>query len=201
MRTRVIRNLFPVLHLFLATFLAAQNSTPPLNQQGTWDLSVWTAGETGEEITNSFTESKIWSAGFFVGRVLTGEHGWKWLRGNFEYAFGLTPLFETYGNQHLHGWGFDPLLMRWNLALHTSRVSPYIELAGGGLSTNANLPPDNSSSFNFTPRGGGGIYIRTRKRQAIDLACRWSHISNANLGVQNPEFNGIQVSVGYHWFK
>jgi hypothetical protein len=200
MRLRAAGRLLLIPFLFTATFARAQNF-PPSNQKGTWDLNVWTAGETGEEITNSFTEAQIWSAGFFLGRVLTDEHGSKWLRGNFEYAFGLTPVFETYGNQHIHGWGFDPLILRWNLALHTNRLSPYIELAGGGLSTTANLPPDNSSSFNFTPRGGAGIYIRTRKRQALDVACRWSHISNANLGVQNPEFNGIQVSLGYHWFK
>jgi hypothetical protein len=200
MRLRTARPLLLIPSLLLATFAHAQNS-PPSNQQGTWDLSVWTQGETGEEITNSFTEAQIWSAGFFVGRVLTSGHGRKWLRGNFEYAFGLAPVFETYGSQHVHGWGFDPLILRWNLAVHTARISPYVELAGGGLSTNANLPPDNSSSFNFTPRGGAGIYVRTRSRQALDVACRWSHISNANLGVQNPEFNGIQVSVGYHWFK
>ena len=74
-------------------------------------------------------KAQVWSAGFFAGRVLTGEHGKEWLRGNFEYAFGLMPVFETYGNQHIHGWGFDPLILRWNLALHTNRVSPYIELA------------------------------------------------------------------------
>lgn len=199
MRLRTARPLLAISSLLLATFVGAQNLPP--NRQGTWDLNVWTEGETGEEITNSLTEAQIWSAGFFVGRVLTDEHGRKWLRGNFEYAFGLTPVFETYGNQHIHGWGFDPLILRWNFTLHTKRLSPYIELAGGGLSTSANLPPDNSSSFNFTPRGGAGIYIRTRKRQALDVACRWSHISNANLGVQNPEFNGIQISLGYHWFK
>lgn len=199
MRVRATRMLC-LIFLLLTSLAHAQN--PPLpNEKGTWDLSAWTAGETGEEITNSLTEAQVWSAGFFAGRVLTGEHGKKWLRGNFEYAFGFMPVFETYGNQHIHGWGFDPLILRWNLALHTNRVSPYIELAGGGLSTNANLPPDNSSNFNFTPRGGAGIYIRVRRKQALDLACRWSHISNANLGVQNPEFNGIQVSLGYHWFK
>ncbi|MGD0988873.1 MAG: acyloxyacyl hydrolase [Candidatus Sulfotelmatobacter sp.] len=190
----------PVLIVLFVTISVSAQDLPALTK-GAWDLDVWTAGETGEENTNSFSESQILSAGFFVGRVLTGEHGKNWLRGNFEYAFGLTPVFETYGNQHIHGFGFDPVILRWNLARHTSRVSPYIELAGGGLTTNSNLPPGNTSSFNFTPTGGGGIYIRTGRRQALDIACRWSHISNANLGVQNPEFNGVQVSLGYHWYK
>jgi len=85
--------------------------------------------------------------------------------------------------------------------MHTTRISPYIELAGGGISTNANLPPGNTSSFNFTAKGGGGIYLRTRPRQSFDVGLHWSHISNANLGVDNFEFNGVQLSLAYHWFK
>jgi hypothetical protein len=74
-------------------------------------------------------------------------------------------------------------------------------LAGGAIRTNANLPTGNTSNFNFTARGGGGIQIFTKPRRSVEVACRWSHISNGNLGVKNPEFNGIQVSVGYHWFR
>jgi len=170
-------------------------------QKGRWDFSVWTAAETGEENTNSLTESQIWSAGVSVGRVITGELGSGWRRGSFEYAFDLVPVFETYGNQHTHGAGFDPVILRWNSALHTARIAPYIELAGGAVITPSNLPPGNTSSFNFTPKGGGGIYLWTRKRQWLDIGCRWSHISNANLGVQNPEFNGVQFGFAYHWFK
>lgn len=165
------------------------------------DLGVWAAGETGEENTNSFAEAQIWAAGVFVGWVITDEHGSGWRRGSLEYAFDLMPVFETYGNQRTHGLGFDPVILRWNSSLHTARLSPYIELAGGAVITPSNLPPGNTSSFNFTAKGGGGIYLWTRKYQALDIGFRWSHISNANLGVQNPEFNGLQLSLAYHWFK
>jgi hypothetical protein len=174
---------------------------PPVSHKGTLDLSVWAAAETGEEITNSFSEAQIWSAGAFVGWVITGERGNRWRRGNLEYAFDLMPVFETYGNQRTHGVGFDPVILRWNSALRMPRISPYIELAGGAVITPSNLPPGNTSSFNFMAKGGGGIYIRTRKRQSFDVGFRWSHISNANLGIQNPEFNGVQLSLAYHWFK
>jgi hypothetical protein len=200
MRTFGLAELLGLTLLFAASSACAQNA-PPTPQKWNWDLSVWVAGETGEEITNSFAESQILSAGVFIGRAITGLHGRGWRRGSFEYAFDVVPVFETYGNQHVHGFGFDPVIVRWNSAVHTARVSPYIELAGGGLITNSNLPPENTSSFNFTPKGGGGIYIRTRDRQAFDVGVRWSHISNANLGVQNPEFNGVQVSFAYHWLR
>jgi hypothetical protein len=173
----------------------------PVRDKGSFDLGIWASGETGEENTNSFAEAQIFSAGVFVGWVITHEHGSGWRRGNLEYAFDLLPVFETYGNQRTHGIGFDPVILRWNSSLHTARLSPYIELAGGAVITPSNLPPGNTSSFNFTAKGGGGIYLWTRKRQALDIGFRWSHISNANLGIQNPEFNGLQLSLAYHWFK
>jgi len=60
----------------------------------------------------------------------------------------------------------------------------------GVVITNSNLPPGKTSNLNFMAKGGGGIYIRTRKRESLDIGFRWSHISNANLGLDNPEFNG-----------
>jgi lipid A 3-O-deacylase len=189
------------LFLLLISCPAFTQNQPPAGQKGSWDFGVWAAGETGEENTNSFAEAQIWSAGVFGGRVISGEHLGGWRRGNLEYAFDVMPVFEAFGNQRTHGFGFDPVILRWNSALRTSRISPYIELAGGTVITSSNLPPGNTSSFNFTPKGGGGIYLRTRKRQALDIGFRWSHISNANLGVDNPEFNGVQLSLAYHWFK
>jgi hypothetical protein len=58
-----------------------------------------------------------------------------------------------------------------------------------------------TSSFNFITKGGGGLYLQTRSRQAFDIGLHWSHISNANLGAENYEFNGVQLSIAYHWFK
>lgn len=173
----------------------------PQNQKGRWDISPFLAAETGEETTNSFSQAQIWSAGIFFGKVLTAEHGKGWLRGNLEYGFDVVPLFVQTNIQKVYGGAFDPVILRWNSSRHPTRIAPYIELSGGGVATTKNLPPGDTSSFNFMAKGGGGIYVATRKKQALDISCRWSHISNANLGVRNPEFNGIQVSFGYHWFR
>lgn len=166
-----------------------------------WDFSVWTAGATGEEHTNSFAEAQVFTAGVFAGRVLTEEIGRGWRRGRFEYAINLMPVFVHYTPERIWGGGFEPVVLRWNSSLLFGRVKPYLELAGGAVRTNANLPTGNTSDFNFTAHGGGGIQISTTRWQSLEIGCRWSHISNANLGVQNPEFNGIQVSLGYHWLK
>jgi len=189
--------------LFLFSLLAsapAQTGIPKASHRD-WDFEVWVAGETGEELTNSFSEAQILSAGVFVGKILTEEIGSGWRRGRFEYGFSLIPVFRQIQPQSLYGGGFEPVILRWNSSLRAGGAAPYIELAGGGVRTNGNLPAGNTSDFNFTARGGGGIQVLKTKRRAVDIACRWSHISNANLGVKNQEFNGIQVSVGFHWFR
>jgi hypothetical protein len=174
---------------------------PSQAQPRTWDLSLWVAGETGEEHLNSLTEAQILTAGFFVGRVLTGEIGSGWRRGRFEYGVDVIPLFRQFRPQAIYGGGFEPVILRWNSSLQTRRFAPYIELAGGAIRTNTNFPTGDTSNFNFMARGGGGIQIFAKPHQSLDIGCRWSHISNANLGVRNPEFNGIQVSLGFHWLR
>jgi hypothetical protein len=178
----------------------AQDGFPDAPRRN-WDVGVWVAGATGEENLNSFPEAQILTGGIFVGKVLTAEIGSGWRRGRFEYGFDLMPVFRQLRPQAIYGGGFEPVILRWNSSLHTGPVAPYIELAGGAVRTNSNLPAGDTSSLNFTARGGGGIEIFAKHRQSVEIGCRWWHISNANLGKRNPEFNGMQVSLGYHWFK
>jgi len=187
--------------LLLTCVPAAQEHPSPVGQKGSWDISIWVAGATGEENRNSFTEAQIWTLGVFAGKVITDEIGSGWRGGNLEYGFDLVPVFVQSRPERSYGGGLDPVVLRWNSRLRAGAVVPYIELAGGAVLTNSNLPPGKTSSFNFTARGGGGIQIFTKNRQSLDVGCRYYHVSNANLGVQNPEFNGVQITLGYHWFK
>ena len=190
---------FSALVIWLCALpLLAQAPEP---QTRPWDISVWAAGATGEETTNSFSEAQILTAGVFVGNTLTGEMGHGWRRGRLEFGFDLVPLFVQLTPQRIHGEAFEPIILRWNSSLHRGRIAPYIELGGGGLRTPSNFPVGDTSSFNFIARGGGGILIPAKRAQALEIGCRWWHISNANLGTRNPEFNGMQVSVGWHWYR
>ncbi len=173
----------------------------PELKRANWDASVWVTTATGEENQNSFSEAQILTAGVFLGRVLTGEIGTSWRRGSFEYGFSLMPLFLQVRPERFYGAGFEPVVLRWNSSVHMKNIKPYIELAGGAVRTNSNFPAGDTSAFNFTARGGGGIQFFGANRRSLDIGCRWWHISNANLGRRNPEFNGIQVSFGYHWRK
>jgi lipid A 3-O-deacylase len=181
---------------------------PPVGAQApesnarAWDISVWAAGATGEESTNSFAESQILTTGIFAGKMLTGEIGSGWQRGRLELGVDFVPLFVQFTPQRIHGIAFDPIILRWNSSLRRGRVTPYLELGGGAVHTNANFPSDaDTSDFNFIVRGGGGFLIKVQRAQAFEIGCRWWHISNANLATRNPEFNGIQLNVGWHWFK
>ncbi|HXZ32274.1 MAG TPA: acyloxyacyl hydrolase [Terriglobales bacterium] len=191
----------PLILFLLANSSAAQESAPRAAINGKWDISVWAAVATGEENTNSFNEARIWTAGFFLGKLMHREVLGGWRRGTIEYGSNLIPLFLTSKSQKVHGGGFEPIVLRWYSSHSLGRATPYLELAGGAVFTNSNLPPGNTSSLNFTARAGGGIHVFTRKRQSLDLGCGWMHASNANLGVRNPEFNGIRLSLAYHWFK
>src|SRR6185369_12407848 len=156
---------------------SAQAQNHPEASTPKWDFSVFAAGATGEENTNAFSEAQILVAGVLVGRS-TREMGRSWLRGRFEYAADFIPLFVQFAPHRISGTAFDPIILRWNLSFDR-RVSPFAELGGGGLHTRLNFPAGDSSTFNFIARGGGGILIATRHGQAIELACRWWHISNA----------------------
>jgi len=188
-----------VLLFLLGGTVYAQGDLPGI-QRLNWDISVRAAGATGEENSNSFSEAQTLTAAVSLGKVLTDEIGSGWRRGRLEYAFDLIPVFRQFRPQPNYGRGFEPVILRWNSGLHTAGVMPYIELAGGAVRTNSNFPVGDTSKFNFTARGGGGIQMFAKRHQAVDIGCRWMHISNANLGVRNTEFNGIQVSLAYHWF-
>lgn len=187
--------------LLLVNRAAAQSERASVANDRPWDIAVFATGATGEETTNSFAQAQIWTGGIFAGKILTGDVGRGWRAGRFEYGFSLIPIFVQTRIQTMYGGGFDPVVLRWNSIRRIGRIAPYIELAGGGVFTKANLPPGDTSDFNFTARGGGGVQFARGAKQSLDVGCRWFHVSNANLGVRNPEFNGIQLSVAYHWFR
>ena len=197
----VLRFGFLVVLIFAVAPLCLSQNTIPESGPRAWDFGIWVAGATGKELTGSFAEAQIITAGFGVEKVITDEVGDGWRRGQLAYGGNVIPVFVQLHPGGPHGFAVEPVILRWNSSWHPSKWSPYIELAGGGVFTNTNIPAGDTSDVNFTARIGGGIQIHSGKREALDLSCRWLHISNANLGRRNPQFNGIQLSVGYHWHR
>jgi hypothetical protein len=191
----------------------------PIRQKGSWDLGGWLLG--GHSVSGGTSGVGAFSAGFRVGKILTNEKGRGWYRGNLEVAADAIPLTlifqerapdlicipefpqpcqsRTTRKQTVYGGGFNPLMTIWNFTAPRS-FTPYLEIGGGLLFTNSDVPAF-TSDVNFTPQIAFGVHLLQRSSQSLSFAGRYLHISNAGLGSLNAGINTIQFSLGYHWYR
>jgi hypothetical protein len=185
----------------LSSLAHAQDYPAKSMPQGTWDLGLF--GGVGSGLLAA-KQTHYAIAGFHVGRIITREHLSGWARGNFEFAGDYMPLWEVFQpkpGRATYGGNFTPFILQWNFTPN-QRIAPYMSLTGGGLVTRDNVPPGNTSSFNFVAGGSIGFYVFVHKRRAINLETRWVHISNANLGTDNPQLvSNFAFTAGYNWYK
>jgi lipid A 3-O-deacylase len=193
------RALSAVLLLAFSSIAWAQNVTSESFSRGRWELGAFAGGGTGL-FGASYTQYVIVGARF--GRILTHEHLHGWPRGDFAYAGDFMPIYDVYsGGRRIYGGNFTPIILKWNFTAN-HRFVPYILLSGGGLVSTSNVPPGDTSDFNFDAGGSFGVNLFTRRRQAITLETRWMHISNADLGTYNPQLvSNFLFTIGYTWFK
>jgi hypothetical protein len=126
-----------------------------------------------------------------VGWFLTEDHGPRPLRGNFEYAIDVVPVYLVHQNSTVYGGGFNPVVLKWNFApTWKDRVTPYIELGGGTLFSTHEVPTG-TSAVNFRTHIGVGAHV-----WPVMLEVRYEHISNAGLSSPNPGINTLQFLVG-----
>ncbi len=168
------------------------------DQQQVWDFGIWGAEAIGKEDTFSFGQARITMAGFHVGRVFHRTSPDSGLRRTWEYTLDLQPLLLVTRPQHAYGGGFAPVGLKWNFAPR-GRYRPYLEFNGGAMFTQKNIPPGNTSAFNFTAALGPGVTMAVSRTQAVSFALRWWHLSNGGIGVYNPSFNTLEFVIAYHW--
>jgi hypothetical protein len=180
--------------LLAALALPARGQDGP--QTGGNELEIWTTGGHG---TNGITQhTGVWTAGVRYGWVITDPHGPGFLRGRFEYAVDAVPVFVVFQPRNTaYGAAVNPFALIWNFDTD-GRVVPYIELGGGVLFTNTQVP-QGTSRINFTTAGAVGVHILARKvTWSADV--RFMHISNAGLNSANPGINTVQLRLGLGWF-
>jgi lipid A 3-O-deacylase len=190
-----------VTRLLAILLFAAFLSTPALKAQagpedGGHDLQIWTGG--GHGLNGSTANSGVWNVGLRYGWILTGPVGPGFLRGQFEYAVDVVPVFvvvQKFGTAY--GFGLNPFALKWNFT-KPRKVVPYFELGGGTLFTNINVPPG-TSRVNFTSSGALGLHF-LRSRYNFSAELRFMHISNASLANLNPGINTLQVRLGFGRF-
>jgi len=192
--------LFVVLFL-CAPLVRAQSSEYVEPQAGAHELEVFSGSGTG---VHGFGQSSatvgnvVWYAGPRYGWVLTDVHGPRFLRGRFEYAMDVIPVFLVLqAGGTTYGSSFDPIVLKWNFA-RSRGAAPYFELSAGGLAT-AQQVPRGASHLNFTPSAAFGLRF-PRGRNYWSLEFRYIHISDAFITNYNPGMDTLGLLFGFGRF-
>jgi lipid A 3-O-deacylase len=182
------KRLIAVALLFLSSVAWAQ--TRP--EDGGREFQVWTGG--GHSVPGGTSDTGVWNVGVRYGFILTRPHGPGFLNGRFEYVLDAVPVFLVFQRYNTaYGGGFSPLGLKWDFAAR-GRIEPYLELNGGTLFTNHQVPTG-TSAVNFTDAAALGMHILGDKH-AFSVEVRYMHISNAGLSSPNPGINTVQVRLG-----
>jgi hypothetical protein len=180
--------------LLLTASLASAQTGP---EQGGHEIEIWAGG--GHSVPGGRSDIGAFNAGLRYGWVITGLHLPSILRGRFEYAVDAIPVFFIFQPANTaYGAGFDPLGLKWNFQ-RRGRFSPYLELTGGVLFTDHDVPAY-TNTVNFMDQAALGTHILGAKYN-WSLELRYMHISNAGLANLNPGVNTVQVRLGIGRFS
>lgn len=180
--------LISFLLLFGSSITLAQNRP----EDGGREFQVWTGG--GYSVPGGTSDTGVWNVGARYGWILTRPHGPGFLNGRFEYVVDAVPVFMVFQRYNTaYGGGFSPLGLKWDFAAR-GRIEPYLELNGGTLFTNHQVPIG-TSAVNFTDAAALGMHV-LGDRYAFSVEVRYMHISNAGLSSPNPGINTVQVRIG-----
>ena len=183
-----MRRVLAVAVLLAAPVVLAQ--TRP--EDGGRELQVWTGG--GYSVPGGTSHTGVWNLGLRYGWILTAPHGPGFLKGRFEYAVDAVPAFVVFQSANTaFGGGINPLNLKWEFATR-GHVVPYLELSGGTLFTNRDVPTG-TDNINFTSCAAlGAHFLRQTSNWSVEV--RYMHISNAGLSDPNPGINTVQVRLG-----
>jgi len=162
-----------------------------------WEFGPLIGGGSGLGKSSS---TQFFYAGGRAGIVLTGEHLSGFLRGNFEWAVDVLPVYPIFTtNGPVYSGSFKPVIWQWNFT-SGRRIAPYVAAAGGIVFSTSNVPPGDTSWVNFTPQFVVGTRVFTKPRHAFFFEGSLGHLSSASLGVHNPGYNITLVcTIGYLW--
>jgi hypothetical protein len=164
-------------------------------EDGGRELQLWTGG--GHSVSGGTQDTNVWNAGVRYGWILTAPHGPSFLNGRFEVAVDAVPAFLVFQRANTaFGAGVNPVVFKWLFSTR-GHVAPYLELNGGTLFTNHDVP-STTSTINFTTGAALGAHFLGERAWSVDV--RYLHISNAGLTAPNPGVNTVQVRLGFGKF-
>jgi len=191
LRTAKFLGLLPLLVFatILTPLSAAQEARP---EEGGHEIQLWTGG--GYTVPGGTKDTGIWNLGLRYGWILTSPHGPGFLKGRFEYAVDSVPMLLIFQLTNASsGVALEPITLKWNFAAR-GHIAPFMELNGGVLFTNHNVPTG-TNTVNFASSLALGTHILQQKYN-WSIEARYMHISNAGLAVPNPGINTVQVRLG-----
>ncbi len=194
--------------MILAAAVAAQDvpATPESQdwvaqslRKHTWELGVLAGGGTGLGKSDG---TQFAFGGGRGGLILTGNHLPGILRGNFEWAVDVLPLYAVLPpSSGVYGASIRPAIWQWNFT-SWKKYAPYVAIVGGTVFTTSNVPPGDTSVVNFTEGLAFGSYMFVKPRRAFFAEATFGHLSNASIGNHNPGYNATFLfTVGYSWYK
>lgn len=164
--------------------------------KGGHEIQIWSGG--GPSIAGGIQNIGVWNAGMRYGWILTGPHGPSFLRGRFETAVDVAPIFWVFQpGGTAYGIAIVPTVLKWDFVTR-GRVVPYFDLDGSMLLTSRDTPP-HASHFNFTPSAVVGVHI-LRHKYNWSAEFRFLHISDASLTNYNPGINTVEIRMGVGMF-
>jgi Lipid A 3-O-deacylase (PagL) len=105
-----------------------------------------------------------------------------------------------YSRRWTYAFGLSPIGLRTTLRPY-SRIQPDLTLLGGFVVSPRDIPVFDSSAFNFTFSFGAGVELFQRSKHATRLEYRILHMSNKNIGENNPGVDSQMIQASYVWGK
>lgn len=174
------------------------NSVDSLFQKGSHEAGVSTAvlyspilPDRGRSIIN-YTLT-----GAHFGWMLTDVNQSSWLPGNVELlgeAVGGTP-FTGVGTYLVGGTGW----VRYNFVEPNWRLVPFVQGGVGAELTDFDQRLI-GEHFNFNLNLGSGMHCFVTRNVAIDVGCRFQHLSNARLSHTDIGVNAFGPEFGVSYF-
>ncbi len=186
------------LIMLLGSAMAAQDLPGNPIPKGTVELGLFGGGGMGLGKSDG---TQFFFAGGRAGWVLTSDHLSGLLRGNFEWAVDVMPVYVVFPPESaVYGGCIRPLIWKWNFT-SGKKIVPYFAAEGGIVFSRDNIPPGDTSQINFTPGAAFGAHVLVKPKRALFFEVEFGHLSNASLGSHNPGYNGtFTFTAGYTWF-
>lgn len=83
----------------------------------------------------------------------------------------------------------------------TRNAAAYSMAGVGGAYFSDVMPQDGARRFNFSIEFGGGMYLRTQRRHALQLGYKFIHYSNMYTARENPGVDGHVFYLGLRFQK